>query len=82
MKITDDAALYMSNQYGNYVLQHIISLGSNDINLKISRNFLIDIERLCRQKHSSNVIEKVKSKLYQLIFSPYIIQMIIFEKTS
>ena len=49
----------MMDQYGNYVLQYIISLGDYYINNQIVNYFKFNIGHLSTQKFSSNVIEKV-----------------------
>jgi len=47
------------DQYGNYVLQYIITLADfNSIDI-IANYFKYNIGHLSRQKFSSNVIEKV-----------------------
>lgn len=51
----------MMDQYGNYVLQYIITLGDFKINDEIANYFKYDIGQLSRQKFSSNVIEKVNN---------------------
>lgn len=64
---------YMSDQYANYVVQFIISIGEPSINRQISEMFIDDIRKLSRQKHSSNVIEKVfehsNSEIHEFIVS-------------
>jgi len=53
----------MMDQYGNYVLQYIITLADFKNNDKIANFFKYNIGHLSKQKFSSNVIEKVR--LYQ-----------------
>lgn len=49
----------INDQFGNYVLQYLISINSININYKIYDNFLkFGINNLCNLKFSSNVIEK------------------------
>jgi pumilio RNA-binding family len=50
----------MLDQYGNYVIQYVVSLGNFDVNMHITDAFKMDLINLCKQKFSSNVIEKVK----------------------
>ena len=54
----------MSNQYGNYVIQYILTLNNYSSNKKIAELFLTDLPYLTKQKFSSNVIEKVKNIIY------------------
>ncbi|KAI5962407.1 MPT5 [Candida pseudojiufengensis] len=49
----------INDQFGNYVLQYLISINSIDINYKIFKNFLkLGLKKLCNSKFSSNVVEK------------------------
>ncbi|RCK63455.1 Suppressor protein MPT5 [Candida viswanathii] len=51
--------LLINDQFGNYVLQYLISINSLDINFKIFQNFItFGISNLCNLKFSSNVVEK------------------------
>ena len=54
----------MSDQYGNYVIQYILTLNNYSSNKKIAELFLTDLPYLTKQKFSSNVIEKVKNIIY------------------
>ncbi|KAK6197340.1 armadillo-type protein [Scheffersomyces amazonensis] len=55
----------INDQFGNYVLQYLISLNIIEINLQIYGNFLkFGIENLCNLKFSSNVIEKFLKNCY------------------
>lgn len=56
----------MSDQYGNYVIQYILTLNNYSSNKKIAELFLTDLPYLTKQKFSSNVIEKVMIKKYNL----------------
>lgn len=49
----------MLDQYGNYVIQYVVSLGIPEVNMHIADIFKNDLVNLCKQKFSSNVIEKV-----------------------
>lgn len=49
----------MCDQYGNYVVQSVLQLGIPEVNTSILQYIISDIYRLSKQKHSSNVIEKV-----------------------
>lgn len=49
----------INDQFGNYVLQYLISKESLTINRAMFNNFVrIGIRDLCRSKYSSNVVEK------------------------
>ncbi|ODV68986.1 ARM repeat-containing protein, partial [Hyphopichia burtonii NRRL Y-1933] len=49
----------INDQFGNYVLQYLISINSIEIDIKIFNNFIkFGINNLCNLKFSSNVIEK------------------------
>ena len=58
-KIIENTLILMSDQYGNYLVQFVISLKNDFINSKISSFFKNKISYLSRQKFSSNVIEKL-----------------------
>jgi pumilio RNA-binding family len=51
--------ILMCDQYGNYVLQYIISLKEYTVNHEIANIFKTNLPYLSKQKFSSNVIEKV-----------------------
>ncbi|CAH2355808.1 suppressor protein Mpt5p [[Candida] railenensis] len=49
----------INDQFGNYVLQYLISINSIDINYRVFDGFVkFGIDNLCNLKFSSNVIEK------------------------
>jgi len=50
--------LFLTDMYGNYVLQNIISYQNNIAIKVITDSFLKDIFKLSKEKFSSNVIEK------------------------
>lgn len=52
------ARAFLTDQYGNYVLQNIISYKNFNANKIITESFLKDILKLSKEKFSSNVIEK------------------------
>jgi hypothetical protein len=52
---------YISDQYGNYVLQYIISEDNFALNRQIVDKILPNFIHLCVQKFSSNVIERVST---------------------
>jgi len=54
----------MTDQYGNYVIQYILTFNDYSTNKKIAGIFLTDLPFLSRQKFSSNVIEKVKINFF------------------
>ena len=58
-KIIENTLILMSDQYGNYLVQFVISLNNHLINSKISTFLKNKISYLARQKYSSNVIEKL-----------------------
>ncbi|CAI5757168.1 unnamed protein product [Candida verbasci] len=61
----DNFKLLINDQFGNYVLQYLISLNSFDINYKIYENFnKFGISNLCNLKFSSNVVEKFLKNCY------------------
>jgi len=49
----------MLDQYGNYVLQFVVSLGNNEFNFQIMNFLIADLYNFSKQKFSSNVIEKI-----------------------
>jgi hypothetical protein len=49
---------FITDQYGNYVLQNIISYKNFNANKLITGSFINDIVKLSKEKFSSNVIEK------------------------
>lgn len=54
-----------NDQFGNYVLQYLISINSISINLKMFENFVrFGIDKLCNLKFSSNVVEKFLKNCY------------------
>jgi RNA-binding protein of the Puf family, translational repressor len=61
----DNFNLLINDQFGNYVLQYLISINSWEINYKIFDNFIrFGINNLCNSKFSSNVIEKFLKNCY------------------
>ncbi len=67
--VVENTAMYISNQYANYVIQYIITLNDHGINRKITEKFLPEIEILSRHKFSSNVIEKVQTSNHRSLIS-------------
>jgi len=59
--IIKNSILLMTDQFGNYVIQYLISLQEQILNEKIINSFCSNIEYLSKQKYASNVIEKVKN---------------------
>jgi hypothetical protein len=57
-RIISNGNILISDPYGNYVIQYIISLNNHDTNHRISLIFKNNINYLSKQKFSSNVIEK------------------------
>ena len=58
--IIKNSILLVSDQFGNYVIQYVISLKDQILIEKIIDSFQGNIEYLSKQKFASNVIEKVK----------------------
>ncbi len=50
----------MTDIYGNYVIQYLLSLNDSNFNSCLIKYILNDLVFLSKQKYSSNVIEKVK----------------------
>ena len=56
--ISNNSMFLILNQYGNYVIQFVISKNIIPINDKIVEGFIDNLIFLAKQKYSSNVIEK------------------------
>ena len=56
--ISEHSMFLILNQFGNYVIQFVISKNITDINDKIVEGFIDNLIFLAKQKYSSNVIEK------------------------
>ena len=56
--ISNNSMFLILNQYGNYVIQFVISKNIIPINDKIVEGFIDNLIILAKQKYSSNVIEK------------------------
>lgn len=55
----DNFRMLINDQFGNYVLQYLISINSVDVNYGMFQNFLQSgLTNLCNSKFSSNVVEK------------------------
>lgn len=55
----------VNDQFGNYVLQYLVSIDSMDVNYHLYNNFVkFGIDDLCNLKFSSNVIEKLMKNCY------------------
>ncbi|KAG7194448.1 protein necessary for high temperature growth [Scheffersomyces spartinae] len=55
----------VNDQFGNYVLQYLISIDSIDINYRMFENFIkFGVSELCNLKFSSNVVEKFLKNCY------------------
>ncbi len=59
-KSLTNALILMCDQYGNYILQFLISLRDNTFNRTLVKAFKENIIFLAKQKFCANVIEKVK----------------------
>lgn len=56
----------VNDQFGNYVLQYLISIDSIDVNYKLYQNiFDYGLGNLCMLKFSSNVVEKLMTSCYK-----------------
>jgi len=58
-KIIENTYILMSDQFGNYILQNIITMHNLDVNDKIAIYFKNKVSYLAKQKYTSNVIEKL-----------------------
>lgn len=56
--VAENTYILITDPFGNYVLQYIITHGNIEINYRISLVFVTNIFYLSKQKFSSNVIEK------------------------
>lgn len=55
----------VNDQFGNYVLQYLVSIDSLDVNGRLYGNIVrYGIDRLCNLKFSSNVVEKLMKNCY------------------
>lgn len=85
--IVNNTVNFITDQYGNYVIQYIISLNNHEINRKITNYFINNIGFLGKQKFSSNVIEKVfefsdektKELMVAKLSDPEIVQTLLFD---
>lgn len=57
--IVRNCIILMTDQFGNYVIQFVISLRDQTLISRIINTFKNNIEYLSKQKFASNVIEKV-----------------------
>lgn len=57
-KVVNFALLLTEHRYGNYVIQHIIELGLNEVSQRILEKLQGNFASLSLQKFSSNVVEK------------------------
>lgn len=61
----DNFTRLVNDQFGNYVLQYLVSIDSMDVNYRLYNNFVkFGIDDLCNLKFSSNVIEKLMKNCY------------------
>lgn len=75
------------DQYGNYVIQYILTLKDKSYNRKIIKLLMNDIIFLSKQKYSSNVVEKcfdfcdeiTQEELIDSVSSPEIISELIMD---
>ncbi|KAI5949153.1 MPT5 [Candida theae] len=61
----DNFKMLINDQFGNYVLQYLISINSIEVNYGMFHNFLQSgLVNLCNSKFSSNVVEKFMKNCY------------------
>ena len=57
--IVNNISELIVDQFGNYIVQYVMTLGDQNLVEKIVDKFLKDLVFLSKQKYSSNVVEKV-----------------------
>ena len=75
------------DQYGNYVVQFVVSICDYDINKIIVINLLKDFQKFSSQKYSSNVIEKIldccndetKQMIVETLCEPKLVSSLLFD---
>ena len=61
----DNFKVLINDQFGNYVLQYLISINSLEVSFQVLQNFhQYGIMNLCNSKFSSNVVEKYLKNCY------------------
>lgn len=61
----DTFSRLVNDQFGNYVLQYLISINSIEVDCRLFQNLMrIGVSELCNLKFSSNVIEKLMKNCY------------------
>jgi len=79
---------FILDQYANYVVQYIVTLGDQEVNKKFAKEIINnDINYLSKQRFSSNVIEKcfdssnreVCNMIIEHLVDPEIIQSLLFD---
>ena len=76
------------DQFGNYVVQYLISLEDSNISLNIINQIINNISFYCKHKYSSYVIDKIfihanynqKQRIIQKLSSFEIISDLVFDK--
>ncbi len=59
MSILQHIPELITDQFGNYILQYVMTLGDTNLVGSIAKTFFKDMIFLSKQKYSSNVVEKV-----------------------
>ena len=57
--ITQNCHILITDPYGNYLVQFVLDMKNFEDNKYIIKRFSNDIAFYCKQKYSSNVVEKV-----------------------
>lgn len=61
----DNFKMLINDQFGNYVLQYLISINSIEVSCEMFQNFFqFGLTNLCNSKFSSNVVEKFMKNCY------------------
>ena len=87
LTIANNSYNLFMDQYGNYVVQFVVSLCDYDINKVIVMNLLKDFQKFSSQKYSSNVIEKsldccndeTKQMIVEALCEPKLVSSLLFD---
>jgi hypothetical protein len=58
-EVMESIEILIEDQYGNYVVQHILEHGSYENKIIVTDHVRLNIVRLCRHKFGSNVVELI-----------------------
>lgn len=58
-EVMESIEILIEDQYGNYVVQHILEHGSYENKIVVTDHVRVNIVRLCRHKFGSNVVELI-----------------------